>query len=107
MREAEHIAMRRPRHEGGSDFLSMPNHSTIKASTLRTILTQARRQPRRRSKMIDSTIFSKPSRLRMPTADNTSSSLAVNSFPGRTKLATDNYPEAKSESPIEIADGSP
>ena len=24
-----------------TDFLSMPNHSTIKASTLRTILTQA------------------------------------------------------------------
>ena len=38
VREAEHIAMRRSRHEGGSDFLSMPNHSTIKASTLRTIL---------------------------------------------------------------------
>jgi predicted RNA binding protein YcfA (HicA-like mRNA interferase family) len=41
VREAEHIAMRRARHEGGTDFLSMPNHSTIKASTLRTILTQA------------------------------------------------------------------
>jgi predicted RNA binding protein YcfA (HicA-like mRNA interferase family) len=41
VREAEHIAMRRPRPDGGSDFLSMPNHSTIKASTLRTILTQA------------------------------------------------------------------
>ena len=41
MREGEHIAMRRPRREGGSDFLSMPNHSTIKASTLRTILAQA------------------------------------------------------------------
>ena len=32
VREAEHIAMRRARPEGGSDFLSMPNHSTIKAS---------------------------------------------------------------------------
>ena len=41
VREAEHIAMRRARPDGGSDFLSMPNHSTIKASTLRTILTQA------------------------------------------------------------------
>ncbi len=41
VREAEHIAMRRLGPEGGSDFLSMPNHSTIKASTLRTILTQA------------------------------------------------------------------
>jgi predicted RNA binding protein YcfA (HicA-like mRNA interferase family) len=41
VREAGHIAMRRPRREGGSDVLSMPNHSIIKASTLRTILTQA------------------------------------------------------------------
>jgi predicted RNA binding protein YcfA (HicA-like mRNA interferase family) len=41
VREAEHIAMRRSRPDGGSDFLSMPNHPTIKASTLRTILTQA------------------------------------------------------------------
>jgi hypothetical protein len=39
--EAEHIAMRRSRPDGGSDFLSMPNHPTIKAATLRTILTQA------------------------------------------------------------------
>jgi predicted RNA binding protein YcfA (HicA-like mRNA interferase family) len=41
VREAEHIAMRRPSRTGGSDFLTMPNHPTIKASTLRTILTQA------------------------------------------------------------------
>ena len=41
VREAEHIALRRPRPEGGSDCLSMPNHSTIKASTLRTIVMQA------------------------------------------------------------------
>lgn len=41
VREAEHIAMRRGHREGGSDFLSMPNRSTIKASTLRAILTQA------------------------------------------------------------------
>jgi hypothetical protein len=41
MREAEHIAMRRARPEGGSDTLTMPNHSTINASTLRTILTGA------------------------------------------------------------------
>lgn len=41
VREAEHIAMRRSRAEGGSDTLTMPNHPTIKASTLRTILTQA------------------------------------------------------------------
>ncbi len=41
VREAEHIAMRRPSPLGGSDCLTMPNHSFIKASTLRTILTQA------------------------------------------------------------------
>jgi hypothetical protein len=41
VREAEHIAMRRPSRTGGSDCLTMPNHSTIKSSTLRTILTQA------------------------------------------------------------------
>ena len=41
VREAEHIAMRRPRPEGGSDCLSVPNHPTIKASTLQTILTHA------------------------------------------------------------------
>jgi len=41
VREAEHIAMRRLRPEGGSDSLTIPNHPTIKASTLRTILTQA------------------------------------------------------------------
>ena len=41
VREAEHIAMRRPRPQGGSDCLTIPNHSTIKASTLRTVLTQA------------------------------------------------------------------
>lgn len=40
-REAEHIATRRPLPKGGSDCLKMPNHSTITASTLRTILTQA------------------------------------------------------------------
>ena len=41
VREAEHVAMRRARSGGGSDCLTMPNHPTIKASTLRTILTQA------------------------------------------------------------------
>jgi hypothetical protein len=41
VRDAEHIAMRRPSRTGGSDFLTLPNHSTIKASTPRTILTQA------------------------------------------------------------------
>jgi hypothetical protein len=41
VREAEHIAMRRARSGGGSDCLTIPNHPTLKASTLRTILTQA------------------------------------------------------------------
>jgi hypothetical protein len=41
VREAEHISMRRARPDGGSDTLTMPNHPTIKASTLRTILTRA------------------------------------------------------------------
>jgi len=41
VREAEHIAMRRPNPAGGSVCLTMPNHAAIKASTLRTILTQA------------------------------------------------------------------
>ncbi|MGQ9635634.1 MAG: type II toxin-antitoxin system HicA family toxin [Bryobacteraceae bacterium] len=41
VREGNHIAMRRTRPEGGSDYLTMPNHRFIKASTLRAILTQA------------------------------------------------------------------
>lgn len=41
VREGNHISMRRPRSGGGSDYLTMPNHSTIKSSTLRTVLTQA------------------------------------------------------------------
>ena len=41
VREGNHISMRRPRSSGGLDCLTMPNHSTIKASTLRTILNQA------------------------------------------------------------------
>ena len=41
VREGNHVAMRRSKPGGGSDCLTMPNHSTIKASTLRTVLTQA------------------------------------------------------------------
>jgi hypothetical protein len=41
VREAEHIAMRRPNRMGGSDCLTMPNHPTLKAPALRTILTRA------------------------------------------------------------------
>jgi len=40
VREGNHVAMRRQRPGGGSDILTMPNHLRIKASTLRTILTQ-------------------------------------------------------------------
>jgi hypothetical protein len=41
VREGNQISMRRPRSGGGSDCLTMPNHLTIRASTLRTVLTQA------------------------------------------------------------------
>jgi predicted RNA binding protein YcfA (HicA-like mRNA interferase family) len=41
VREGNHISMRRPRSGGSSDCLTMPNHGTIKAATLRTVLTQA------------------------------------------------------------------
>ena len=41
VREGEHLAMRRRNSDGSSDCLSMPNHPTIKGSTLRTILNQA------------------------------------------------------------------
>jgi predicted RNA binding protein YcfA (HicA-like mRNA interferase family) len=40
VREGNHISMRRERH-GVSEVLTIPNHRTIKGSTLRTILTQA------------------------------------------------------------------
>jgi predicted RNA binding protein YcfA (HicA-like mRNA interferase family) len=40
VREGNHISMRRE-GEGSADTLTIPNHRTIKASTLRTILTQA------------------------------------------------------------------
>ena len=41
VREKEHIAMIRENPDGTSTPLTMPNHSTLKASTLRTICTQA------------------------------------------------------------------
>ncbi len=41
VREAEHIAMRRTNADGGSTPLTLPNHRTLKGSTLRTICTQA------------------------------------------------------------------
>lgn len=42
VREGNHIAMSRDNSDGTSTPLTMPNHRTLKASTLRTILTQVR-----------------------------------------------------------------
>jgi len=41
VREGNHIAMERQNSDGTRTPLTMPNHSTIKGSTLRTILTQS------------------------------------------------------------------
>jgi len=41
VREGNHIAMERTNPDGTSTPLTIPNHPTIKSSTLRTILTQA------------------------------------------------------------------
>lgn len=41
VREREHIAMIRENADGTKTPLTMPNHSIIKSSTLRTICTQA------------------------------------------------------------------
>lgn len=41
VREGGHIAMERKNPDGTSTPLTMPNHPTLKSSTLRTILTQA------------------------------------------------------------------
>lgn len=41
VREGNHIAMARDNSDGTRTPLTMPNHSRIKGSTLRTILTQA------------------------------------------------------------------
>jgi predicted RNA binding protein YcfA (HicA-like mRNA interferase family) len=41
VREGNHIAMARENPDGTRTPLTMPNHSRIKGSTLRTILTQA------------------------------------------------------------------
>ena len=42
VREREHISMMRENVDGSKTSLTMPNHPKIKASTLRTICTQAR-----------------------------------------------------------------
>jgi len=41
VREGSHIAMARENPDGTCTQLTMPNHRTIKSSTLRTILTQS------------------------------------------------------------------
>jgi len=41
VREAEHIAMIRQNPDGSRTPLSIPNHRTIKSSTLRNILSQS------------------------------------------------------------------
>jgi predicted RNA binding protein YcfA (HicA-like mRNA interferase family) len=41
VREREHISMLRINPDGSETPLTMPNHRTIKGSTLRTICTQA------------------------------------------------------------------
>lgn len=41
VREREHISMLRVNPDGSRTPLTMPNHRTLKASTLRTICTQA------------------------------------------------------------------
>jgi len=41
VREREHISMVRENPDGTRTLLTMPNHLRIKASTLRTICTQA------------------------------------------------------------------
>jgi predicted RNA binding protein YcfA (HicA-like mRNA interferase family) len=41
VREGTHIALRRANADGTHTPLTMPNHRTIKSSTLRTICTQS------------------------------------------------------------------
>jgi predicted RNA binding protein YcfA (HicA-like mRNA interferase family) len=41
VREGNHIAMERQNPDGTRTPMTIPNHRTIKSSTLRTILTQA------------------------------------------------------------------
>ncbi len=42
VREAEHIAMLKANADGSRTPLTMPNHSRLKSSTLRTICTQSK-----------------------------------------------------------------
>ena len=40
VREGNHVSMSRANPDGSKTALTMPNHRTLKASTLRTILSQ-------------------------------------------------------------------
>lgn len=42
IRQGSHIAMARKNEDGSLITLTLPNHRTIKSSTLRTLLTQSR-----------------------------------------------------------------
>jgi predicted RNA binding protein YcfA (HicA-like mRNA interferase family) len=42
VREGNHISLERDNPDGSKTPLTMPNHRTLKSSTLRTILTQVR-----------------------------------------------------------------
>lgn len=41
VREREHVAMSRQNADGSTTPLTLPNHPTVKGSTLRTICTQS------------------------------------------------------------------
>ena len=41
VREGNHLALQREEEDGSTTPLTMPNHNSLKTSTLRTILTQA------------------------------------------------------------------
>jgi predicted RNA binding protein YcfA (HicA-like mRNA interferase family) len=41
VRVGHHIALRRAKQDGGTDTMTLPNHRTIKASTLRTAISLA------------------------------------------------------------------
>lgn len=41
VREGNHIAMRRTNPDGSTTPLTLPNHHTLKGSTLRTIVTRS------------------------------------------------------------------
>ena len=42
VREGNHVSMARDNPDGSRTFLTIPNHRTLKSSTLRTVLSQTR-----------------------------------------------------------------